>query len=87
LLFSAEHLLLDHELLGPALTAKLSLAASYGCSNLQLLSVQHLVTSILPQLLPQHWQAAAVVPWDAAGADSTQAAVADSSTASNPVTW
>jgi hypothetical protein len=86
LLCSEEHLLLDHELLGPALTAQLSLAASYGCTNLQLLTVQHLVTSILPQLLLQQWQHAAAVPWDAAADDSTQAVVAEGSTASL-VTW
>jgi hypothetical protein len=85
----AGHLLLDHQLLGPALTAKLSLAASYCCTNLQLLSVQHLVTAILPQhpLLPQHWQRAAAVHWDAAADGSTQAVAADGSTASNLVTW
>jgi hypothetical protein len=86
----AEHLLLDVELLGAALTAKLSLAASYNCTNLQLLSVQHLVASILPQLLPQHWQHAAAVSWDTAAAaagDSTEAVVTEGGLRGTLVTW
>ncbi|WIA11333.1 hypothetical protein OEZ85_011456 [Tetradesmus obliquus] len=101
LMGSQKHVLLDHELLGPALTAKLSLAASYGCLNLQLLSVQHLASSLLPQLLPHAWQHAKAVAWEsaaaaaaaagdaegAAGDGSTQAAALSSGTGGALVTW
>jgi hypothetical protein len=54
------------ELLGPVLTAQLSLLASYASINLQQLSVRHLVSQLLPHLLPSGWRQAAAVPWQAA---------------------
>lgn len=61
----AGHLLLDVQLLSPALVAQLSLLASYGSSNLRSLSVHGLVTHMLPRLLPSSWRQAAVAAWQA----------------------
>jgi hypothetical protein len=66
--FLTEQLLLDHQLLGPPLTAKLNVVASYGSFNLQQLSVQQLVTTFLPTMLPREWRSAASVSWPAENA-------------------
>lgn len=86
----AEHLLLDNELLGPALTAKLSLAASYACLNLQLLTVQRMISSFLPQLLPSNWRHATAVAWSAGPAteaDGVHASAASATAGGHTVTW
>lgn len=68
---NAESELLDHQLLGPVITSKLSLIASYSSYNLQHLTVQHLVHSFLPQLLPSDWRAKSEVAWNVAAAAAT----------------
>jgi hypothetical protein len=56
-------LLLDADLLGPALTTQLSLLASFDSCNLKHLSMSHLVDTFLPRILPTAWRHAALVQW------------------------
>lgn len=74
--FRAGGLLLEHELLGPELTAQLSLLASFDSCNLKHLSLQHLVSTFLPCILPAAWLGKAVVDW-----------AAPEGTSQAPVTW
>jgi hypothetical protein len=71
-------LLLDAQLLGPALAAQVQLLASFDTCNLKHLSVQHLVTAFLPRILPRAWQHKRVVSWTETTPDGTQAP---------PATW
>lgn len=79
-------------MLGPAITTKLSLMASCNTLNIQHLSVQHLVQSFLPQLMPSDWRGKAVVHWgdgnDCAieAAKSVEKGSADGAAAAR-VTW
>lgn len=72
---SAGGLLLDTELVGPALTTQLSLLASFDSCSVKHLTVVHLVDTFLPRLLPAAWRHAPVVCWGApaaaAAGDST----------------
>lgn len=58
-------LLLDHELVGAALSTQLSLLASFDSCNLKHLTMQHLVSTFLPRILPQDWRQQPVVAWSA----------------------
>lgn len=56
-------LLLDNELLGPALTTQLSLLASFDSCNLKHLSMSHMVQTFLPRILPAAWRHKPLVQW------------------------
>ncbi len=53
---SQGHLLLDHALVGPDVTAQLALAAAQDCSTLRSFSVASLAEDFLPGLMPAEWR-------------------------------